>query len=73
MRLADSIILSLCVAIFIMGVYETMTAGIAYSYWLFMFSVGLLFWYSYRRREATNEPDKVTKPGSKKKKKSSRR
>ncbi|MEM9672657.1 MAG: hypothetical protein ACFB15_24085 [Cyclobacteriaceae bacterium] len=75
MRLADAIIFSLCVGIFIIGVYETMTVGIAYSYWLFMLSVGLLLWYNHRRRTQNGEEEEKpkSKSGAGKKKKSSKK
>ena len=49
--LVDIIIFSLCVGVFIIGVYETMTVGLSYSYWIFMVSVGLLLWFNYRRQK----------------------
>lgn len=73
MRLPDAIIFSLCVAVFIIGVYETMTVGIAYSYWLFMISVGLLLWYNQRRREGETTEEPELKKNKNKKKKSPRR
>jgi len=50
-KLVDYIIFSLCVGVFIIGVYETMTVGLSYSYWLFMISVGLLLWFNFRQRK----------------------
>jgi membrane protein implicated in regulation of membrane protease activity len=73
MRLADAIILSLCVAVFIMGVYETMAVGMAYAYWLFMLSVGLLLWYNHRRRKGKETDKKRSEAKPSKKKKSPRR
>lgn len=49
MRLLDVVIFSLCVVLFIIGVWETITLGLGSSYWLFMFSVGLLFLYQLRK------------------------
>nr|WKN37796.1 hypothetical protein K4G66_03620 [Tunicatimonas sp. TK19036] len=56
-----------------MAVYETMTLGITYSYWLFTISVGLLLWYSYRRRKADEEKEKAPPSKPDKKKKSPKR
>ncbi|MEM8967429.1 MAG: hypothetical protein AAGE93_13485 [Bacteroidota bacterium] len=50
--LVNMIIFSLCVGVFIIGVYETMTVGLTYSYWIFMVSVGLLLWFNYRRKKS---------------------
>ena len=50
MKLADAILLSLAVGFFIIGVHQTITYGLSYSYWLLMVSTGLLFWYQYRKK-----------------------
>lgn len=49
MKLLDTIILSISVALFIIGVHQIMVAGAANSYWILMLSVGLLILYRYRR------------------------
>jgi uncharacterized membrane protein YoaK (UPF0700 family) len=50
MKTIDVIILSLCVGVFLIALYETYLQGISFSYPSFMLSIGLLFFYSYRRR-----------------------
>ncbi len=58
MKLLDVIIFSLCVVLFIIGVWETITRGLGSSYWLFMFSVGLLFLYQLRKmKQPKNSED----------------
>lgn len=49
MKLVDTIILSLTVVIFIIGVHQTFTVGLMYSYWIFMFSIVLLLILKYRK------------------------
>jgi len=51
MKIQDTIILSLSVALFLMGVHQTIKFGIMYSYWLMMLSVALLLWYNLRRQK----------------------
>lgn len=59
MKLIDTIIFSICVALFIIGVHQIMVAGAANSYWILMLSVGLLILYRYRRlRNEENSRDK---------------
>lgn len=50
MKTFDIIILSLCVGFFVIAVYETIAIGLTTSYLWFMISMGLLFYYSFRRR-----------------------
>jgi hypothetical protein len=42
---APILILSATVALFIIGVHQTITLGFAYSYWIFMLTISLLFLY----------------------------
>ncbi len=49
MKLVDTIILSITVVIFIIGVHQTFTVGLMYSYWIFMFSIVLLLILKYRK------------------------
>lgn len=58
MRLLDTILFSLCVASFIIGVHEIITVGFAQGYWLIMLSSGLFLWFSIRkRRTPPGEPE----------------
>ena len=68
MKLIDASILSIALALIVVGIHQTMVSGIGFSYSLFMFAVGLLFWFQLRRNKALEElkkgpekPIKVTK------------
>ncbi|MFT6826879.1 MAG: 4-hydroxybenzoate polyprenyltransferase [Roseivirga sp.] len=58
--ISDTVIFTLCVVTFIIGVHQAMTFGIAQSYYIFMISIGLLFLYRYRKakREENEKPAK---------------
>jgi hypothetical protein len=58
MKLAESILLSLSVAFFIIGVHQTFVLGIVQSYWLFMLSVSMLLLLKLTKGKAATEPDK---------------
>ncbi len=69
MKLIDASILSIALALIVVGIHQTMVSGIGFSYSLFMFAVGLLFWFQLRRNKALEElkrgpekPIKGTKP-----------
>lgn len=66
MRLIDSVLLSLSVVFFIIGVHQVMTLGIAYAYWILMLSIILLFWYRIRKK---NQKHKALDHGHNKKRK----
>jgi hypothetical protein len=53
MKLPDFLILSLSAALAIIGTHLTITTGLISSYPVFMFAVALLFWYRYRKNEAS--------------------
>lgn len=61
--ISDTIIFTLSVVAFIIGVHQTMTFGIAQSYFIFMISIGLLFLYRYRKAKyaENEEPSKKAK------------
>ncbi len=68
MKLPDALLLSLSLALIIVGIHQSLTAGIGASYPIFMFAVALLFWFQYRRIQHPAEPispQKKTKPGKK--------
>ncbi|OOG70701.1 hypothetical protein [Algoriphagus sp. A40] len=69
MKLGDVLILSLALALGVIGIHQSLTAGIENSYFLFMLAVGLLFWFQLRRNKAIDEAEKSppTKPKKKKK------
>ena len=52
MKLLDAIIFSVALALMVVGIHQTMVLGIGFSYSLFMFAVGLLFWFQLRRNKA---------------------
>ena len=72
MKLLDAIIFSVALALIVVGIHQTMVNGIGFSYSLFMFGVGLLFWFQLRRNKAreisesqTKKPVKSNKPNKK--------
>ena len=72
MKLLDAIIFSVDLALIVVGIHQTMVNGIGFSYSLFMFAVGLLFWFQLRRNKAreisesqTKKPVKSNKPNRK--------
>jgi len=72
MKLLDAIIFSVALALIVVGIHQTMVLGIGFSYSLFMFAVGLLFWFQLRRNKAreisesqTKKPVKSNKPNRK--------
>ena len=72
MKLLDAILFSVALALLVVGVHQTMLNGIGFSYPIFMFAVGLLFWVQLRRNKAreSNEtgikkPVKPTKSNKK--------
>jgi 4-hydroxybenzoate polyprenyltransferase len=56
LKLADALILSLSLALIIIGVHQSLTVGIESSYAIFMFAVALLFWFQYRRIKKPQNP-----------------
>jgi len=53
----NTLIFSLAVACFVIGLHQSITVGFQYSYWLFMFTFGLLFWYKLRKDKALHSDD----------------
>lgn len=68
MKLLDALILSLSLALMIVGIHQTVTQGVNASYAIFMFAVALLFWFQYRKMQKPEEP-----PTPKKKAKSGKK
>jgi len=50
MPLFQVVLLSLSIVFLIIGLYEAFTFGIGQAYWSIMLSVGLFFYYLYRKR-----------------------
>jgi|TARA_B100000965_G_scaffold406641_1_gene446821 Flp pilus assembly protein TadB len=67
-NLGDTILFSLSVVLFVIGVHQTMTFGMAASYFIFMLSLGLLFLVRYRRAKRKENEKQQTTPSTKKKK-----
>jgi Flp pilus assembly protein TadB len=72
MKLLDAILFSVALALIVVGIHQTMVLGIGFSYSLFMFAVGLLFWFQLRRNKSreiikseTKKPVKSNKPNRK--------
>jgi len=63
MKLVDAILLSFSVALFIIGVHQTMLAGetvaqgVANAYFFYMASLLLMFWYRVRRKQRQKEKE----------------
>lgn len=68
MKLGDVLILSLALALGVIGIHQSLTRGIGDSYFLFMLAVGMLFWFQLRRNKAM-EAEKAPPTELKKKKK----
>ncbi|MFN5332991.1 MAG: hypothetical protein ACK5B5_09830 [Bacteroidota bacterium] len=51
MKLLDASILSISLALMVVGIHQTWANGIGFSYPLFMLAVGLLFWFQLRRNK----------------------
>jgi len=72
MKLLDVIILVCGFVCLIIGIHQSILFGIAASYWIFMFSMFLLFLYVYRRGKVIlkqQEQEKAQQKANKKKKK----
>ncbi|GAB3227518.1 hypothetical protein J0A67_15400 [Algoriphagus aestuariicola] len=69
MKLGDVLILSLALAMVIIGIHQSLVAGIGASYPIFMFAVGLLFWFQLRRNKAKAKEEAEALKVPKKKKK----
>jgi hypothetical protein len=70
MKLIDVLLLSLSLALTVVGIHQTLVHGIGSSYAIFMFAVGLLFWFQLRRtsgQESTPSPSPKTNKLKKKK------
>lgn len=69
MKLIDASILSVALALIVVGIHQTLVSGLGFSYTIFMFAVGLLFWFQLRRNKAresevtfNKKPSKSNKP-----------
>lgn len=68
MRLFDVILFVLTFCLFVIGIHQAIVIGLAESYWIFMFSLMLLFLYGYRKNrfeEQKSKDNKSNKPSKK--------
>jgi Flp pilus assembly protein TadB len=65
MKLIDASILSVALALIVVGIHQTLVSGLGFSYTIFMFAVGLLFWFQLRRNKARESEVTVNKKPSK--------
>ncbi|WP_420317430.1 hypothetical protein [Ekhidna sp.] len=73
MKLFDIILFVLTFVTFIIGIDQAIVVGIAESYWIFMFSLALLFLYGYRKGQRQSREKEELKKSSKKPKKMKRK
>lgn len=55
MKLLDYLLFFFAVAFFVIGIYEAYMLGIGQAYGIFMISLGLLFWYGYRKNKRAGD------------------
>lgn len=65
MKLIDASILSVALALIVVGIHQTLVSGLGFSYTVFMFAVGLLFWFQLRRNKARESSEVTAKKPSK--------
>jgi Flp pilus assembly protein TadB len=61
MKLIDASILSVALALIVVGIHQTLVSGLGFSYTVFMFAVGLLFWFQLRRNKARESSEAAAK------------
>ncbi len=71
--LSGTIIFSLSVVLFIIGIHQTMKAGISFSYPLFTLSGGLFLLYLYLKVLRKEKEDKEARAAAAKKRKPKRK
>lgn len=70
MKLTDIVLLSLSVVLTIIGVHQAMNFGIQNSYFIFMFTIAILLYYFYRKKQYEGmEDNDPPKPNGGKRKK----
>lgn len=57
MKLGDVLILSLALALTVIGIHQALTVGITGSYTIFMMAVALLFWFQLRKTKRSEQPN----------------
>jgi|GEM_PF-6746976 len=62
MRLFDTILISLVVVLFVIGIHQTFVVGFFNSYWIFMFMLILLYWVQLRKKPKQENVEQQKKP-----------
>jgi len=57
MKLWPVLIFSLAVVLFIIGLHQLITVGLAASYWIFMLCLIMLFLYQYQKSKTDRSDD----------------
>ncbi|SNS92330.1 hypothetical protein SAMN05421640_1643 [Ekhidna lutea] len=66
MKLFDRILFALIICTFVIGIDQAIVIGLTESYWIFMFSLALLFLYGYRKGQRQAREKEGNKKTSKK-------
>lgn len=64
MKLIDALSLMFSLGLMVIGVDQSIRFGFANAYWIFMISLGLIFFYGYRKgqKKETDQEEKTKKP-----------
>jgi hypothetical protein len=73
MKFFDTILLSLAIGFFIIGLHQSFTVGFEVSYWIFMITLALLLWFKIRRNSGADPPANKKVKSKKDKNKKGRR
>jgi amino acid permease len=71
MKLRDAILLSLSVALLIIGIHQTMVLGFQKAYWAIMLAIVFFFFYTLKKGKDAEPQDEENVTGSRKKGKQS--
>ena len=69
MKLIDALSLMFSLGFMVIGVDQSIRFGFANSYWIFMLSLGLLFFYGYRKGQKKIAEKEIAEKKPKKKSK----
>ncbi|MCS7018920.1 MAG: hypothetical protein RMJ87_00065 [Cytophagales bacterium] len=59
MKLSQVIILSVAVALFVIGIHQSFLYGVMASYWIFMLVAALLLLYKLRSNRTEKQPEQT--------------
>lgn len=62
MKLFDTILLSLVVALLVVGIHQIFVNGFLNSYWIFMIMLSLLYWFQLRKKPKPEGFERGKKP-----------